>query len=130
MQVSGSLSQLQYLNLALSSIYNCAWKPDFLKYGHILNLQTSQRMVYSISSVIINFFTFAYRFYKSLNNQMWPDLPKGVLYTHSFKTHFSSPSVSYINAPTGYVFTTAESWTVCFHSGLFLKPVWRPQVLR
>ena len=35
---------------------------------------------------------------------MWPDLPKGVLYTHSFKTHFSSPSVSYISAPTAYVF--------------------------
>ena len=48
-----------------------------------------------------------------------PDLPKGVLYMHSFKTHFSLPSVSYINAPTGYVFTTSESWTVCFHSGLF-----------
>ena len=29
--------------------------------------------------------------------------------THSFKTHISSPSVSYINAPTGYVFTIAES---------------------
>ena len=25
---------------------------------------------------------------------------KGVLYTHSFKTHFSSPSVNYINALT------------------------------
>ena len=35
--------------------------------------------------------------------------PKRVLYLHSFKTHFSLPSVSYINAPTGYVFTTAES---------------------
>ena len=23
-------------------------------------------------------------------NNMWPDLPKGVLYTHSFKIHFSS----------------------------------------
>ena len=48
-------------------------------------------------------------------------MPKGVLYTNSFKTHFSSPSVSCINAPTGHVFTTAESWTVCFHSGLLLK---------
>ena len=30
-------------------------------------------------------------------------------YTQSFKTHFSSPSVTYINALTAYVFTTAES---------------------
>ena len=41
---------------------------------------------------------------------MWPDLPKGVLYSHSFKTHFSSPFVSYINPPTAYVFNTAESF--------------------
>ena len=34
---------------------------------------------------------------------------KRVLYMHSFKTHFLSPSVSCSNAPTGYVFTTAES---------------------
>ena len=67
--------------------------------------------------------------YNGWRRHMWPDLPKGVLYTRSFKTHFSSPSVSCINAPTGYAFTTAESWTVCFHPGLFLKPVWRPRVL-
>ena len=34
---------------------------------------------------------------------------KKVLYMHSFKTHFSSPSVSYINAPTAHVFNMAES---------------------
>ena len=50
-------------------------------------------------------------------------------YMHSFKTHFSSPYVSYISGSTAHVFNTAESWTVCFHSGLFLKPVWCPQVL-
>ena len=44
-------------------------------------------------------------------------------YTHSFKIHFSSPSVSYISAPTPHVFNTAEGWTVCFNSGLFLKLV-------
>ena len=60
---------------------------------------------------------------------MWSDLPKGVLYMHSFKTHFSSPAISYINAPTGYLFTTTESWTVCFHTGLFLNPVWHSWVL-
>ena len=36
-------------------------------------------------------------------------LLKVVLYMHSFKKHFSSPSVNYINAPTGYAFTTSES---------------------
>ena len=29
---------------------------------------------------------------------------KGHIYMHSFKTHLSSPSVSYINAPTAFVF--------------------------
>ena len=61
--------------------------------------------------------------------QMWPDLPVGVLYTHSFKIYFSSPSLSYINAPTAHLFNIAEGWTVCFHVGLFLKPVWCPWVL-
>ena len=50
---------------------------------------------------------------------MWPYLPKGVLYTHSFKTHFSSPSASYINALTAHVFNTAEGWTVCFTQAFF-----------
>ena len=59
---------------------------------------------------------------------MWPDFPEGVLYAHSFKTHFSLPSVSYINGPTVHMFNTAEGWTVSFHSGLFLKPVWHPRV--
>ena len=45
------------------------------------------------------------------------------LYTHSFKTHFSLPAVSYINALTAHVFNTAEVLTVLFHSGIFLKPV-------
>ena len=48
---------------------------------------------------------------------------------HSFKPHFSSPLVSHINGPTAHVFNTDESWTVCFHSDLFLKPVWHPRVL-
>ena len=48
---------------------------------------------------------------------------------HSFKTHISLPFVSYINAPTAHLFNTAEGWTVCFHSGLFLQSVWRPRVL-
>ena len=54
---------------------------------------------------------------------------RGLVHGDSFKTHFSSPSVSYINAPTTHVFNTAKGWTACFHSGLFLKPVWHPWVL-
>ena len=59
-------------------------------------------------------------FQRSIND--WNSLPldimelpnvarfaKRVLYTYSFKTHFSLPSVSYINAPTAHVFNTAES---------------------
>ena len=34
--------------------------------------------------------------------------PCGVLYTHSFKTHFSLPFLSYINGSTAHVFNTAE----------------------
>ena len=34
----------------------------------------------------------------------------------------------HIIGPTAHVFTTAEDWTVCTHSGLFLKPVWCPRV--
>ena len=59
----------------------------------------------------------------------WPDLPKEVLCTHNFKTHLSSPFVSFINWATAHIFNTAEGWTVCFCSGLFLKPVWCPRVL-
>ena len=59
---------------------------------------------------------------------MWPDLPKEVLYTHSFKTYFSLSSVSYMIALTAHVFNTAEGRTVCFYLGLFLKPVWHPQL--
>ena len=45
---------------------------------------------------------------------------------HTFHHHLLA---TYINAPTAHVFNTAESWTVCFHSGPFLKSVWHPQVL-
>ena len=42
---------------------------------------------------------------------------------HSFNTHFSSSSVSYINAPTGYVFTILlkveqSAFTQAFFSSL------------
>ena len=49
---------------------------------------------------------------------------KGVLYMQSFKTHFSSPFVSYIIGPRAHVFNTAEGRTVCFHSDLILKPTY------
>ena len=40
---------------------------------------------------------------------MQPDLPKQVLYMHSFKIHFSPPFVGYINGPTAHAFNTAEN---------------------
>ena len=43
---------------------------------------------------------------------LWQNLPKEVLYTYSFKTHFSLPFISYINGPTAHVLNTAEVWTV------------------
>ena len=43
----------------------------------------------------------------------------GVLYTHSFKTHFSPPFDDYINGPTAHVFNTAESLTVVFIQASF-----------
>ena len=64
-------------------------------------------------------FSVAYSYITIANMHMWPDFPKGVLYTHNFKTHFSSPSVSYINAPKGYVFTTAESEQSAFTQAFF-----------
>ena len=64
-----------------------------------------------------------------VQHNLWPDLPKGVLHTHHFKTHFSLPFDSYINGPTAHVFNTAEGGTICFQSSLFLEPVWHSKVL-
>ena len=50
---------------------------------------------------------------------VWPNFPKGAIYMHSFKIHFSLPSISYINVPTAHMFNSAEGWTACFHSGFF-----------
>ena len=106
------------------------WAKNFFQWTksiHLWNYSTINELDYNYGTAICYVDTNKLSCTNYTN--MWPDLPKRVLYTHSFKTHFSSPSVSCINAPTGYVFTTAESWTVCFHLGLFLKPVWRPRVL-
>ena len=82
----------------------CDWFPE-----HHLKQCSYQTVLYSVA--------------KTLPLHMWPDLLKGVLYTYSFKKHFSLPLVSFINGPTAHVFNIAEGQTVCFHSGLFLKPV-------
>ena len=60
---------------------------------------------------------------------MWPDLPKGVLYTHSFRSHFSLSFDRYNNRPTVHACTTAKSSAVCFYWGLIHGPVWRPRML-
>ena len=49
---------------------------------------------------------------------------------HSFKTHLLLPFDSYINETTAHVLNTAKGWTICFHSGIFLKPIWCPQVFK
>ena len=61
---------------------------------------------------------------------MWLDLPKGVLYAHSFKSHFSPPLDRYNNRLTVHAYTIAKASTVCFYWGLIHGPVWRPWVLR
>ena len=61
---------------------------------------------------------------------MWPDLPKKVLYMHSFRSHFSPPFDRYNNRSTVHACTTAKASTVCFYWGLIHGPVWHPQVLR
>ena len=60
---------------------------------------------------------------------MWLDLPKGVLYAHSFKSHFSPPLDRYNNWLTVHAYTIAKASTVCFYWGLIHGPVWHPWVL-
>ena len=59
---------------------------------------------------------------------LWPDLPKGVLYTHSFESHFSWSFDRY-NRPTVHACTIVKASTVCFYWGLIHGPVWCPRVL-
>ena len=61
---------------------------------------------------------------------MWPDLPKGVLYMHSFKSHFSQPFDRYNNRLTVHACIIAKASTVYFYWGLIHGPVWHPRMLR
>ena len=63
------------------------------------------------------------------NFHMWLDFPKGVLYAHSFKSHFSLPFDKYNNRLTVHAYTIAKVLTVCIYWGLIHRPVWRPPVL-
>ena len=63
-----------------------------------------------------------FNFFPTKCSYLWLDLSKGS-YTCTVWRQLSLPSVSNINAPTAFVFNNAEGWTVCFHSGLVLKPV-------
>ena len=57
-------------------------------------------------------------------------MPIEVLYTHSFKSHFSPPFDRYNDRLTVHVYTIARSSMVCFYQGLIHRPVWHPWVLR
>ena len=54
---------------------------------------------------------------------MWPDLPKGVLYMHNFKSHFSPPFNRYNNRLTYHAYTIAKGSMVYFYWGLIHGPV-------
>ena len=46
---------------------------------------------------------------------MWPDLPKGVFYAHSFKSHFSPPFDRYNNRLTVDAYTIAKGLKAYFY---------------
>ena len=56
-----------------------------------------------------------------------------VLHMHSFKTHFSVPFDSYIQPIRTYIkrltVHVCNTATGCLYLGLFLKPLWHPQVI-
>ena len=54
---------------------------------------------------------------------------KRVLYTDSFKFHFSPPFDRYNNRLTIHAYTIVEGLTVYFYLGLIHGPVWHPPVL-
>ena len=60
---------------------------------------------------------------------MWPDLPKGVLNMHSFRSHFLWSFDRNNNRATVHACTIAKSSAVWFYWGLIYRPVWCPQVL-
>ena len=60
---------------------------------------------------------------------MWPYLWKEVLYTHSFKSHFSPQFDRYNDRLTVHAHTIAKDSTVYFYWDLIYGPVWHPRVL-
>ena len=61
--------------------------------------------------------------------QVWPDLQKGVLYTHHFNAQILPPLDRYTNIQTMHGCMMANSSSVCFSQGCFLRRVRRPCVL-
>ena len=59
---------------------------------------------------------------------MWPNLPKGILYTHSFRSYFSQQFDRYNNRSTVHACTIAKASTVCFYWGLLHGPDWCPRM--
>ena len=62
-------------------------------------------------------------------HDLWPDLPKGVLYMHSFRSHFSRSFDRYNNRPTVHACTIDKASMVCFYWSLTHGPVWHPRIL-
>ena len=61
--------------------------------------------------------------------QVWPDLQEGVLYTHHFNAQILPSHDSYTNVLAMHVCIIANSSSVCFSQGCFLRHVRRPRVL-
>ena len=89
-------------DLLFNKTFSTSYCGSYMHYGsvslplkpHIFSLLILIFTLYS--PVIIVYTVYVIRF------------AKGVLYMQSFKTHFSLPPVSYINAPTAHVFNTGE----------------------
>jgi len=71
-----------------------------------------------------------HNYHKCMYVHMWPDLTKAGFHTNNGKADFSSPLDFYINELTIHVCIIAIFSLVCFSCSLFLRPVWRAQVLR
>ena len=60
---------------------------------------------------------------------MWPDLQEGVLYLHHFNAQILPPLDSHTNVQAMHGCMIANSPSVCFSQGCFLRRVRRPGVL-
>ena len=102
--------RLEWISNALNNLYYVIENPRFIA------LETINEMSHSTILLLVTFegwYFLLYTYCKLAHclpefHNMWPHLPKEVLYTHSLKAHFPSPFVSYINGLTAHVFNTVE----------------------